>query len=200
MADHYFAEAEDWSELLAEHDRWIHDYNLQEHYAHQHRKDSRRSPSEVLSWVKTLRYREEDLARAFFSARHTRTLDGLGYLVLQRFRLYAEEGLAGTEVVVWVTEDELIVEYGGEALSRYEVECDPAAGVSPVGRLRTVKGHTLFETSIATLAKPLKLFDLEEVLGEEGWIKVLKLEEYAPRQPRRPDKLQQVLFPYTEAI
>jgi putative transposase len=92
MADQYFARAEDWTGLLEEHDRWMHDYNVQEHYAHQHRKEGRRSPSEVLSWVKRPRYREEDLARAFFSARYTRTLDDLGYLTLQRFRLYAEEG------------------------------------------------------------------------------------------------------------
>jgi hypothetical protein len=99
-----------------------------------------------------------------------------------------------------MAEDALTVEYGGEALSRYEVECDPPAGVSSVGKLRTVKGHTLFEISIASPAKPLRLFDLHQALGEEGWIKVLKLEEYAPRQPRRPDKLQQVLFPYVEAV
>jgi putative transposase len=198
MADHYFAKAENWSGLLEEHDRWIHSYNLQEHYAHQYRKEGRRSPSDVLSWVKTLRYREEDLARAFFSARHTRTLDNLGYLTLQRFRLYAEEGLAGQQVAVWVQEDGLTVEYGGEALSRYEVECDLPAGVSSVGRLRAVKGHTLFETSI--ILPQLRLFDLGEALGEEGWMKALKLEEYAPRLPHRPDKLQQVLFPYAEAI
>jgi hypothetical protein len=198
MADHHFAKAGNWSELLAEHDRWMRDYNAQEHHAHRHRKEGRRSPSEVLSWVKTPRYREEDLAQAFFSARHTRTLDALGYLVLQRFRLYAEEGLAGTEVAVWVQEDSLTVEHGGEALSRYEVECESATGVGPVGRLRRVKGHTLFETSVV-LPQP-KLFDLGEVLGEEGWMKVLKLDEHAPRRPRRPDKLQQTLFPYTEAI
>jgi hypothetical protein len=198
MADHYFAEAEDWSELLAEHDRWIHDYNVQEHYAHQHRKEGRRSPSEVLAWVRTPRLQEGDLERAFFSTRHTRTLDDLGYLVLQRFRLYAEEGLAGTEVAVWVQEDSLTVEYGGEALSRYEVECEPAAGVRAVGRLRQVKGHTLFETSI--VLPQLRLFDLGEILGEEGWVKFLKLDEYAPRQPRHADGLQQVLFPHAEAI
>ena len=117
MADHYFADAKDWSGLLKEHDRWIRDYNLQEHYAHQHRKEGRRSPSSVLSWVKTLRYQEEDLGRAFFSARYTRNVDGLGYLTLQRFRLYAEEGLAGTEVAVWVQEGNLTIEYNGEALS-----------------------------------------------------------------------------------
>ena len=59
MADHYFAKALDWSGLLKEHDRWIHDYNVQEHYAHQHRKKGRRSPSDVLSWFKTLRYQEK---------------------------------------------------------------------------------------------------------------------------------------------
>lgn len=200
MADHYFAKAENWSGLVREHDRWMHDYNVQEHYAHRHRKEGRRSPSSVLSWVKKPRYRQEDLARAFFSVRHTRTLDHLGYLALQRFRLYAEEGLARREVAVWVQEDALTVEYGGEALSRYEVECDAAVGVGAVGRLRRVKGHTLFETSIASPEKPLKLFDLNQVLGEEGWIKALRLQEYAPRRPRRHDKLQQVLFPYTESI
>ena len=198
MADHHFQKAEDWTGLLEEHDRWMRDYNVQEHYAHQHRKQGRRAPSEVLAWVRTPRFREEDLARAFFSARHTRTLDGLGYLVLQRFRLYAEEGLAGTEVAVWVAEDSLTVEYGGEPLSRYEVECTPAAGVGSVGRLRRVKGHTLFETSV--VLPQLRLFDLGEALGEEGWVKFLKLDEYAPRRARRPNALQQTLFPYTQAI
>jgi hypothetical protein len=107
MADHYSARAEDWSGLLQEHDRRVRDYNVQEQYAHRHRKKGRRSPSEVLAWVKTPRFKEEDLRRAFFSARHTRTLDGL---VLQRFRLYAEEGLARMEVVVWAQEDSLTVE------------------------------------------------------------------------------------------
>jgi hypothetical protein len=131
---------------------------------------------------------------AFFLARHTRTVDGLGYLVLQRHRLYAEEGLAGMEVAVGIAEDALTVEYDGEALSRYEVECDPATGVNAVGRLRRVKNHTLFETKI--VPPQLRLFDLDEVLGEEGWVTFLKLDEYAPPQPRRSNELQQELFTY----
>ena len=66
------------------------------------------------------------------------------------------------------------------------------------GTARRVKGHTLFETSI--VLPQLRLFDLGEALGEEGWVKFLKLDEYAPRQPRHPDELQQVLFPYAEAL
>lgn len=94
-------------------------------------------------------------------------------------------------------EDSLTVEHGYESLSRYKVECDPVAGSSSLDRLQRVKGHMLFETSII-LPQP-RLFDLGEVLGEEGWRKFLKLDDYAPRQSRRPDKLQQVLFPYMEA-
>lgn len=192
MTDYYFARAEDWPQLLGEHDRWMADYNVQEHYAHRHRKDGRRSPAEVLSWVKRPRFQEEDLIRAFFSARHTRTVDMLGYLVLQRYRLYAEEGLAGMEVTVWMAEDEMTVEYNGEELSRYEVECEPATGTSAVGRLRRVKGHTLFETTIVPFQP--RLFDLGEFLGEEGWVKFVKLAEYAPRKIAQEDALQEVLF------
>ena len=102
------------------------------------------------------------------------------------------------EVAVWVAEDELTVEYDGEVLSRYEVECEPATSMGTVGRLRKVKGHTLFESSI--ISPQLRLFDLNEVLGEKGWMKVLKLNEYTPRQPRLTDDLQQALFTHTEAV
>ena len=99
---------------------------------------------------------------------------------------------------MWIQEDALTVEHGGEALSRYEVECAPAAGASAVGRLRRVKSHTLFENSVAP--PQLRLFDLGEILGEEGWLKTIRLRDYAPRGPRSPELLQQVLFPYTQAI
>jgi hypothetical protein len=64
--------------------------------------------------------------------------------------------------------------------------------------LRRVGKATLFETSIV-VHQP-RLFDLAEVLGEEGWLKALRLADYAPRMPRRPELLQEVLFPYKEAI
>lgn len=48
-------------------------------------------------------------------------------------------------------------------------------------------GHTLFETTI--ISPQLRLFDLGEALGKEGWMKFLKL-----------DELQQELFTCEEAI
>jgi hypothetical protein len=47
----------------------------------------------------------------------------------------------------------------------------------------------------------MRLFGLlAQTLGEDGWLKVLRLDNYAPRSSRRPQMLQQVLFTYTDAI
>ena len=37
-------------------------------------------------------------------------------------------------------------------------------------------------------------------LDDAGWLKALRPREYAPRGPRRPAALQEVLFPYLEAL
>jgi hypothetical protein len=84
------------------------------------------------------------------------------------------------------------VEHAGEPLSRYEVEYQPdRAGL---GRVRCLE---LFEDA-CVLPQP-RLFGLEEVLGD-GWLKALKLHGYAPRQSCSPEMVQQVLFPYVEAL
>lgn len=147
--------------------------------------------AEVLGWVSGVRYREEDLRRAFFSTRSSRVLDALGYATFWRWRLYGEEGLAGREAALWLQEKSLTLEHAGEALSRYAVEFAPRSG-----RLLTVGRPSLFETS-RRLAQP-RLFGMD-ALGEEGWLKAFKLDEYAPRRLRRLEGLQQALFPYHEA-
>lgn len=54
----------------------------------------------------------------------------------------------------------------------------------------------------ATKCRPpqLKLFSLDELLGESGWLKALGLEGYAARSRREPGLLQGVLFSYLEAL
>jgi hypothetical protein len=56
----------------------------------------------VLGWVTGLRYRTEDLERAFFASRFSRVLDPLGYATFGRWRLYGEEALAGLEAALWL--------------------------------------------------------------------------------------------------
>jgi len=192
MADHHFAKAQTWQELVDAHDRWMGDYNAQRHWAHERREDGRRSPEAVLGFYTGVRYHPEDLSRAFFESRHDRVLDALGYARLTHWRIFGHEGLARRDVALWLSSDALAVEHDGKTLSRYEIEYRPGRG--GLGRVRCLE---LFDDA-HFLPQP-RLFGLEEVLGD-GWLKALKLDGYAPRRSRRPEMLQQVLFPYTEAL
>lgn len=191
MADWHFSQAASWEDMVTAHDRFLLDYNEQRHYAHQFREDGLKSPREVLGWAVKVRPQEEELRRAFFSVRFKRILDALGYARIMRWRLYGEEGLARCEVVLWLGTDGLTVEYGGEALARYDAE------YSESGRLRQVSTPRLFETRYR-LPQP-RLFGLDDVLGESGWVKAIRLEEYAPRKARSPGPMQQPLFAHKEA-
>ena len=95
-------------------------------------------------------------------------------------------------------EKTLTVEHAGEPLSSYEVRYDAAVGRGGSGRLLEVKKPTLFETRFSS--GQMRLFGLAEGLGEDGWLKALRLEDYAPRSSRQPTALQQVLFSYAETI
>ena len=72
MADHHFGLAESWPELVGAHERWVHDYNHQDHWAHLGREDGRRSPMEVLGWLSEVRYRPEDLSVPSLKPLHPR--------------------------------------------------------------------------------------------------------------------------------
>lgn len=138
-----------------------------------------------------VRHREEELRRAFFSARFVRILDALGYARFRHWRIYGEEGLAGREAALWLAAESLTLEHGGKRLSRYDVEF--TAGTD---ELRKIGRPRLLETS--HLLPQLRLFGLD-ALGEGGWLKALRLAGYAPRNLRRSEELQQALFAYHEA-
>jgi hypothetical protein len=178
---------------VAEHERWLEGYNVQRHWAHEGREDGRRSPSDVLGSLTLLRHHPKDLEWAFFSTMFVRRLDALGYARLKHWRIYREEGLARCEVVLWLGDDGLVVEYGGDALSRYEVAFSPGET-----RLESVTNPRLFATRYRS--PQLKLFALEDALGPGGWLKALGLGGYAPRSRGRPGSLQGVLFCYLDAL
>lgn len=144
--------------------------------------------------MSVVRHHPGDLKRAFFSSRFVRRLDGLGYARIKHWRVYAEEGLAHREVVLWLGEEGLAVEYGEDTLSRYDVSFSPGAP-----RLEAVTNPRLFPTRHRS--PQLKLFALEEALGgEAGWLKAIDLEGYAPRSRGEPEALQGVLFSYLEVL
>ena len=110
LADHFFAKAETWEDLVVEHDLWLERHNTQRHFAHEGREDGRRSPSGVLGPVRLVRHRPTDLSRAFFSTVLVRKLDASGYARVKHWRVYAEEGLARCEVAVWLGDGKMAVE------------------------------------------------------------------------------------------
>jgi len=86
-------------------------------------------------------------------------------------------------------EENLTVEYRGQALSRYEIALQAGTG-----RLTEVGGAQLFETAHRN-PQP-RLFDLSEIL----WLRALRANDYAPRTPYRLQALQEVLFSYAQAF
>ena len=67
------------------------------------------------------------------------------------------------------------------------------------GTLVLVINPTPLETSRRIRRLKLKLFELENALGQ-GWLKLLLLDDYAPGKPKRPRALQQILLTYAGAI
>lgn len=194
LADHHFGRARSFEEIVAVHDQFVADYNTQKHFAHDDRKDGRRSPTEVLGWLVSIRHVPEELERAFFSIRFVRTLDASGYARIRHWRVYCEEGLAHSQIALWLGAETLTAEFAGEPLARYEVAYSPSAG-----RLREVKSPRLYTTRYHYSAQP-RLFGLAEFLGEAGWLKAVRLRGYAPRGSQKHPALQQALFAYTEAL
>lgn len=84
-------------------------------------------------------------------------------------------------------------------LSRYEVLFQPGEQLRRSGSPRQIKEEQLFETPYRHNRQQMSLFD-PSALGESGWIKALRLEDYAPRKPCRPQMLQEVLFSYLDTV
>lgn len=63
---------------------------------------------------------------------------------------------------------------------------------------REVKSLRIFGTRYSSWQ--LRLFRLEEVPGETGWLKAIKMDEYAPRLSRMQNSGQQALFSHAEAL
>lgn len=141
-----------------------------------------------------VRHHPGDLSRAFFSTVLVRKLDASSYARVKHWRVYAEEGLARCEVAVWLGDGEMAVEYGGRTLSSYDIS------LSREAKLEAVTNPRLFATQYQRSRPQLRLFELQDSLGDAGWLKALRLDGYAARTRRRPEALQHPLFPYVEAL
>ncbi len=97
--------------------------------------------------------------------------------------MYGERGLADTGVAVWLYGEPLTVEFTDEPLAQYHVRYAPDKK-----HLNGVTLAQLFDTPHRSKQVPLW------ELGDGEWLKVIRLEPYAPRQQRREPHRQARLF------
>ena len=138
MADWDFAKAETWGELKHVHDRWVEDYDRQEHWAHQHKRAGRRTPADVLAWVRGTPQEPEALARLFAPVRYERRLDRAGYVQFRRWRLYGNRALPQQAALVWLSDETLTVGRAEEPLAYYSVTVNRRGELTAVTEPRLV--------------------------------------------------------------
>lgn len=174
MADYHFAKAPTWEAVQEVHAKWVTDFNFQVHWAHRKRQDDRHSPAEVLGWVRGKWREPAELERIFYSVRFDRWIDRWGYIRFRQWRIYGERGLVGRQVVVWLSQERLTVEFREEPVAQYGVEY-----TAKHKQLREVKDGTLFTTQYRSAQR--ELWTREEV----EWHLVRHL-ELIPRRKRPP--------------
>jgi hypothetical protein len=161
LADFQFEGAQTFEEIQTLHAAFVETFNTTWHWAHQERADHRRTPAEVLGWV---RGRPVDLAhlrRLFGQVQFLRTVNLYGFISIQRFSIYAEAGLSRQRVSIWIAEGQLHIAYRETLLAQYRCAYDRRQR-----RLREVSQPTLYETVFAS--PQLELIELDDA----QWIKV----------------------------
>jgi putative transposase len=189
MSDARFARATSWEEVLAIHRRFLRDYNLQRHWAHESREDGCHSPVEVLDWHKGTMYPPSVLDRILFATRYTRHLDTHGLLRFQNWKLYAERGLPRAPVTVWVYDGSLKIEYQAVTLATYSVEVE-----DDHRHLRQVSNPRLVQTPFRS--PQLTLW----TLSPDEWVLYWRTPDLIPARRKRlaSEISQQMLFDLAE--
>jgi hypothetical protein len=77
-----------------------------------------------------------------YATQFTRHLDKHGYVRFRNWRFFGEDGLAGSEVSVWVYEGMLKIEYQTTALALYSIAFQPGSQqIAEVKHARRLQTH-----------------------------------------------------------
>jgi transposase InsO family protein len=182
LADFKFEQAGTLEEIQRVHATFIDTFNTTRHGAHQERPDNRRTPADVLGWVRGRAVAPERLRQLFGRVQFLRTVNPYGFVSIHRFYIYAEQGLSRQRVAVWIYEGQLRIEYRETLVARYRCAYDQRQK-----RLREVSHPMLYHTVFAS--PQLELIELDEA----QWIKVQQ-RSFARRTKRRPAIGEQLLL------
>lgn len=170
LADARFEEATTLAEIQAHHAAFIQTFNTTAHWAHRERDDGRKTPVAVLGGARGRELSPDTLRRLFRHLQFPRTVNQYGCVSVQRFYIYAEQGLAKQRVSVWIYEDRLQIEYQQTPLARYQCRLDRRQKA-----LTAVSQPQLYPTPF--VSPQLEFFELDD----EQWLKVHPRAPYARR-------------------
>ena len=105
-----------------------------------------------------------------------------GFVSIQRFYIYAEQGLSRQRVAVWIYEGQLRIEYRETLLARYRCAYDPRQK-----RLREVSHPLVYHTMFAS--PQLELIELDDT----QWLKIQQ-RAFTRRTQRRMAREEQLAF------
>ena len=182
LADFQFEQAGTVEEVQRLHAAFIETFNTTRHGAHQDRADGRWTPVAVLGWVRGRGVDAERLRHLFGRVQFLRTVNPYGFVSIQRFYIYAEQGLSRQRVAVWIYEGQLRIEYRETLLARYRCAYDPRQK-----RLREVSHPLLYHTMFAS--PQLELIELDDT----QWLKVQQ-RAFTRRTQRRMAREEQLAF------
>jgi hypothetical protein len=160
LADFTWEHAKTLGEVQAQHAAFIETFNTTAHWAHRLRDDGVRTPVAVLGWLRGHRVEPKRLRELFGRTSFPRTVNRYGFVSVQRFYLYAENGLSRQRVSIWIYEGELGIAYQQTLLARYRCVYDPQHR-----QLQQVSEPTLYATPFAS--PQLELIELDD----EQWRK-----------------------------
>ena len=160
LADFHFEQAQTLEDVQNQHAAFIETFNTTPHWAHRTRTDGHRTPVEVLGWLRGRVIEPQRLRELFGQTEFLRTVNRYGFVSVQRFYLYAENGLSRQRVSIWIYEGQLRIEYHKTLLARYRCIYDPKHG-----QLHDVHEPILYTTPFAS--PQLELIELDD----EQWRK-----------------------------
>ena len=137
---------------------------------------------DVLGWVRGRAVDSERLRRLFGRVQFLRTVNPYGFVSIQRFYIYAEQGLSRQRVAVWIYEGQRRIEYRETLVARYRCAYDQRQK-----RLREVSHPMLYHTVFAS--PQLELIELDDA----QWIKVQQ-RSFARRTKRMTAIGEQLAF------
>ena len=180
LADFHFEQAQTLEDVQNQHAAFIETFNITSHWAHRTRADGHRTPVEVLGWLRGRVVEPQRLRELFGRTEFLRTVNHYGFVSVQRFYLYAENGLARQRVSIWIYEGQLSIEYHKTLLARYRCNYAPKQG-----QLQEVSAPTLYATAFRS--PQLELIELDD----EQWRKCQRrpLSTYTRHRAMLPEQL-----------